>query len=102
MGWNSMDISMRTIYLFEFKKYFLNDLYFYWQLSTDNPLISKLEKSFGFNIKSFSAITANRAMTLAEVERIQLIYRQVLGIVFHSTVDKYKSIVNFEKFLLGD
>lgn len=101
----AMSESQNRIFMREFKKFFLELLYFYWSLSNDNPIIEKLEKSFKMTIPQYSSYIAKTPMSLAIMQQIVDILRHDLGIVVKSNVVLKSSgefLVEFDLYLIGE
>ena len=82
------------IYQTEFKRFFLELLYFYWNLSDDNEIVLKLEKSFGMSLAQYSAHVAKSTITIELIQKIIDILRKDLNFVIKS-----KALVNNTKTL---
>jgi len=100
----NMTESQNRIYRREFKRYFLEDLYFYWNLSEGNKIINKLEKSFGLTLARYSAVVSKKEMNVDLMRKIVETYRTELNIMIKAniSVDVDGQLkVEFEQYLLG-
>jgi hypothetical protein len=99
-----MTESQNKIFMREFKRFFLELLYFYWNLSDGNPIIRKLENSFKMSLAQYSSHIAKTPMTVETMQRIVDILRNDLKITIKSNafINKGEFTVEFEIFLIGD
>ena len=99
-----MTESQNKIFMREFKRFFLELLYFYWNLSDGNPIIRKLENSFKMSLAQYSSHIAKTPMTVETMQRIVDILRNDLKIMIKSNafMNKGEFTVEFELFLIGD
>jgi hypothetical protein len=99
-----MTESQNKIFMREFKRFFLELLYFYWNLSDGNPIIRKLENSFKMSLAQYSAYIAKTPMTIETMQKIVDILRNELKIMIKSNafMNNGEFTVEFEIFLIGD
>lgn len=104
MGYK-MSHSEHVQYLNKFKKFYLELLYFYWQLSDDNPYIKQLEYKTGMSLSVYSRTIARQEMTIPLMQDCVDIIRGVLGLAIKSevTVVQPRVIeVTFNLFLIRE
>lgn len=99
-----MTEAQNIIFMREFKRFFLELLYFYWNLSDENPIIRKLENSFKMSLAQYSAYIAKTPMTIETMQKIVDILRNDLKIMIKSNafINNGEFTVEFEIFLIGD
>lgn len=102
-----MTVSENKIYLRCFKKFFLELLYFYWQLSPDNPVYIKLERAFKMSFEEYSSYISKKDMSFELMQELVDFIRDNLKMVVKSKVavdtTKLKDIsVEFELFSIGE
>jgi len=73
-------------YLQQFKKFFLELLYWYWQLSDDNPFFRKFRNSTGMSISDYSRHIAKQKMTIVIMQECVNVLRDVFDMAIKSEV----------------
>jgi len=85
-----------------FKKYYLELLYFYWQLSDDSVVVRSLEEAFGMSMREYSKSISEKEMDLEIMHEASSIIRTTLGLELRSIIDKSNGFnVKFQLFVIG-
>jgi len=95
---NRMSDKENMIYLNSFKLFFLDELYFYWQLSPTNIIYKNIESFFECSFKKISKLISNTNMSLSMMTKIVKMYAVILNIRIESIVSRKDDV--FKVFFL--
>lgn len=92
------------IFIKEFKKFFLDELIFYNNLSSENFILKEFEKYFGKSIDSLYRDIKYKILDLEKIDDIKDFYRNRLGIALFGEckMENEKLKMYIHKFLIED